>query len=416
MNRSKEVSDARQSQILNLLSGLTPQDVQKLIADRAKSAALAFGVGLLEQDVEALCGLPYARKNDELCHRGGSEESSIVVDGVRYAIRRPRVRDGRGEVELPMLSKLRDRDLLDSQMLSRMVRGVSTRDYEDVIGGYADKLGVSKSTVSRAFVRASQKDLDALNDAELTAYGFVALMIDGVEIAGRTVVVALGITEALEKIPLGIREGDTENAPLVKDLLASIVERGFTLHCEKILAVLDGAKALKKAVKDVFGDRVLIQRCWLHKLRNAKKYLSKQHHPELFRRMKKLMTTVRHDEALKELQAIIHWAGELSHETQGSFEEVGTELLTVHRLGLPKLLRESLSTTNAAESLIGVVRTKTDRVKNWKSVKTKQTLRWVASSIQHHRKKMRRLRGYEQSQVLVSALGGAVVAKQKQSA
>jgi transposase-like protein len=284
-----------------------------------------------------------------------------------------------------------------------------------VISSYSKKLGASKSSVSRAFVRASQKDLDLLNGADLSSYSFVAIMIDGVEIAGRTVVAALGVTNKLEKVPLGIREGDTENSAVVKDLLASIIERGFELHCEKLLAVLDGAKALKKAVRDVFGDQVLVQRCWLHKLRNAKKYLSKQHHPELFRRMKKLMSTVKHDEALKELQLLIHWAGGLSHETQSSFEEVGAELLTVHHLGLPKLLRESLSTTNAVESLIGVVRDKTSRVKNWKSVKTKQTLRWVASSIVKHRSKMRRIKGFEHSQVLIAALGGPV-ANQKLSA
>lgn len=415
MNSRKDSSESRQSKTSNLFSILSPGTIQEMLLDRAKNAALAFGVELLEQDVVALCGLPFERKKGALCHRGGSEQTSIIVDGVKYRVRRPRAHDDNGEVELPMLTKLRDRDLLDQQMLSRMVRGVSTRNYENVIGGYAKKLGVSKSSVSRAFIRASQKDLDHLNGADLSPYSFVAIMIDGVEIAGRTVVAALGVTDSLEKIPLGIREGDTENSGVVKDLLASIVERGFVLHCEKLLAVLDGAKALKKAVKDVFGERVLVQRCWLHKLRNAKKYLSKQHHPELFRRMKKLMTTVRYDEALKELERLIHWAGELSHQTQGSFEEVGQELLTVHRLGLPKLLRESLSTTNAVESLIGVVRDKTARVKNWKSVKTKQTIRWVASSIQHHRKKMRRLKGFEQSQVLVAALGGAV-AKQILSA
>lgn len=415
MNSRKEASDARQPEILSFLSHLTPQAVQEMLRERAKNAALAFGIGLLEQDVEILCGQPYARKNGELCRRGGSEESSIVVDGVRYAVRRPRVRDANGEVTLPMLAKLRDRDLLDHQMLSRMVRGVSTRNYEGVISAYSKKLGVSKSSVSRAFIRASQKDLDSLNGADLHAYSFVAIMIDGVEIAGRTVVAALGVTNMLEKVPLGIREADTENSAAVKDLLASIIERGFVLHCEKMLAVLDGAKALRKAVRDVFGDRVLIQHCWLHKLRNAKKYLSKQHHPELFRRMKKLMTTVKHDEAAKELQAIIHWASGISHETEASFEEVGTELLTVHRLGLPKLLRESLSTTNAVESLIGVVRDKTNRVKNWKSVKTKQTLRWVASAIQIHRKKMRKLKGHEQSKILITALGGAV-AKEKMPA
>lgn len=136
-----------------------------------------------------------------------------------------------------MLAKLRDRDLLDQQMLECMVRGVSTRNYEGVINGYAEKLGVSKSSVSRAFIRTSQKDLDALNGADLRPHSFVAIMIDGMEIAGKTVVAALGITETLEKIPLGIREGDTENSEVAKDLLAMIVDRGFTPHCEKLLAV-----------------------------------------------------------------------------------------------------------------------------------------------------------------------------------
>jgi putative transposase len=415
MNSRKELSEGRQSPIANLYSILTPDAVQQMVLDRAKGAALAFGVSLLEQDVELLCGRPYSRKNGELCHRGGSEQSSMVIDGVRYAIPRPRVRDENGEVELPMLAKLRDQDLLDRQMLDRMVRGVSTRNYDAVVGGYAKKLGVSKSTVSRAFVRASQKDLDELNNADLSGHGFVAIMIDGVDVAGRAVVAALGITETLEKIPLGVREGDTENSVLVKDLLASVIDRGFTLHCEKLLAVLDGAKALKKAVKDVFGERVVIQRCWLHKLRNAKKYLSKQHHPELLRRMKRLMSIVRYDEALKDLESLIHWAGGICHETESSFREVGTELLTVHQLGLPKQLRDSLSSTNAVESLIGVVRDKTNRVKNWKSVKTKQRLRWVASAIQFHRKRMRRLRGHQSRAILIAALGGAV-ANQKLSA
>lgn len=415
MNSRKELSEGRQSPVVNLYSMLTSDAVQQMLLDRAKSAALTFGVSLLEQDVASLCGRPYERKDDKLCHRGGSEPSSIVVDGVRYAVRRPRVRDENGEVELPMLAKLRDRDLLDRQMLERMVRGVSTRNYDAVVGGYADKLGVSKSEVSRAFIRASQADLDAINGADLSEYGFVAIMVDGVDIAGRAVVAALGITETLQKIPLGVREGDTENSVLVKDLLASAIERGFTLHCGKLLAVLDGAKALKKAICDVFGDRVLIQRCWLHKLRNAKKYLGKQHHPELHRRMKRLMGTVRYDDALKELDATIHWASGLCHETENSFREVGIELLTVHQLGLPKLLRESLSTTNAVESLIGVVRDKTSRVKNWNSVETKQRLRWVASAIQFHRIGMKRLRGYQSCAVLVASLGGAV-AKQKLSA
>ncbi len=392
--------------IVNMSSVLTAKNLQEMLLERARSAALAFGVALLEQEVEALCGARYERKAETgLCHRGGSEQTSLVIDGARHSIRRPRVRDADGEVNLPSLAKLCDQDLLDEQMQDRLVRGVSTRNYEPVVTGYAGKLGISKSSVSRAFVRASQKDLDELNNANLGEHRFVALMVDGVEFASRTVVVALGITDTLEKVPLGAREGDTENALLVKDLLASVVERGFTIHAEKILAVIDGAKALKKALKDVFGDRVLLQRCWLHKLRNLQSYVPRQHQPQLYWRMKKLMNLVRHDEAVKELESMTHWLAGISQDGHASMLEVGQELLTVHKLGLPRSLRQGLSSTNAIESLIGVVRLDTYRVKNWKSKKTDQILRWVASSIKRHRQKMRRLKGYEQAVLLSSALG-----------
>lgn len=397
---------AGQPAILNLTSLLSAENLQQMLVERSRTAALALGVELLEQDVQALCGGRYARKHEaQLCHRGGSEESSVILDGARYPIRRPRVRGALGEVELPSLKKLRDQDLLDSQIQERMIRGVSTRNYDPVVSAYAKKLGVSKSSVSRAFVRASQKDLDALNHSSLEAHAFVALMIDGVEYAGRSVVVALGITDTLEKIPLGAREGDTENGELVKDLLAAIVERGFKLHCEKLLAVIDGGKALKKGLQDVFGERVLIQRCWLHKLRNLKAYVPRQHHAQLYWRLKKLMALVRYGDALQELESLAHWLSGISQDAENSIHEVGRELLTVHQLGLPRALRQGLSSTNAIESLIGVVRLKTGRVKNWKSKKTNQVLRWVASSLIHHRSKMRRLRGHKERAQLIAALG-----------
>jgi putative transposase len=404
----------RQSKISTIHSMLSGKEVQEMLLERTKTAALAFGVELLEQDVQALCGSPFSRKSDELCYRGGSEKSSLIVDGARYAIRRPRVKDENGEVELPMLTKLRDQDLLDGEILSRMVKGVSTRNYEGVIGGYAEKLGVTKSSASRAFIRASQKNLDELRSRDIRGYSFVALMLDGIEIAGRSVVGAIGITGDLKKIPLDIREGDTENSELVRDLLSSIVGRGFTLHCHKILAIVDGAKALKKALKDVFGDKVIVQRCWIHKLRNLKKYLPETYHPQLYWRLKKLMAINHFDEAKRELASLEHWLDQISTDAASSLREVGEELLTLHKLRIQGELRKALVTTNAMESLMGVIRTKTDRVKNWKSSKIKnQILRWVAASILSHEPKMRKLRGFRQNQVLIEALGGAV-AKQIQ--
>ncbi len=166
-------------------------------------------------------------------------------------------------------------------MRQRRVLGISTRNYKQVINQYSEKLGVSRSSVSRAFIRASQKDLDTINEGQLDSHSFVALMIDSLEIGGRTVVAALGITAEMEKIPVGLREGDTENSEVVKDLLASMQERGFTLHCERLLAVIDGAKALKKALREVFGDRVVLHRCYLHKERNLRAYLPDRVHGTL---------------------------------------------------------------------------------------------------------------------------------------
>ncbi len=289
-------------------------------------------------------------------------------------------------------------------MRQRMLLGVSTRNYDLVVDGYTQKLGISRSSVSRAFVRASQKDLDSINEGKLDNYTFVALMIDGLEIGGRTVVAVLGITADMEKIPLGLREGDTENTEVVRDLLASLQERGFTLHCERLLAVIDGAKALKKALRQVFGERLLLQRCWLHKLRNLRAYLPERVHGTLHWRMKKLMMLTSLEDARKDLVSLRDWLAGLSAEAAASLEEVGEELLTLHRLGITGALRKGLASTNLIESLFSVVRAKIHRVKNWQAHRSQQILRWVASAIVEHRKKMRRVRGMGQAASLIAAL------------
>lgn len=407
MNSRKSTSLTGQPVFPAIASSLTPESLQEMLVEQARTAALAFGVALVQQDVERLCGPIFARKAGQgWCWRGGSEETNVVVDGGRLPFRRPRVRDKDGEVQLPVLAKLQDQDLLDGQIQERMLRGVSTRNYEPVVSAYAKKLGISKSSCSRAFVRASQKALDEVNHADLSRHRFVAVMVDGVEYSGRTVIVALGVTDTLQKVALGIREGDTENADVVRDLLAGIIERGFTLHCEKLLAVVDGSKALRRALLDVFGERVVIQRCWLHKLRNLKSYVPKQHHAQLLWRMKKLMGLVRHDEAIRELESFAHWLSQISHDGAASLREAGRELVAVHALSLPRGLRQSLSSTNPIESLIGTVRERTNRVKNWRSRKTGQILRWVAASLRHHQPRMRRLRGHRDGAVLIAALGG----------
>lgn len=402
----------KQGELLGVIAGLEPGAIQAVLLERAKQAALTMAVALLEQDAEALCGQRYERKSAGLGYRGGHEQTSIVVEGARYAVRRPRVRQNNREVPLPTLAKLQSQDLLDQQMRQRMVLGVSTRNYAQVIDGYSEKLGVSRSSVSRAFLRASQQDLDNINEGKLAHHSFVALLIDGVEIGGRTVVAALGITATMEKIPLGLREGETENSDVVKDLLASLQERGFTLHCERLLAIVDGAKALRKALRAVFGERVVVARCWLHKERNLRGYLPERAHGTLHWRLKKLMALNSLAAARTELAALREWVAGLSAQAAASLEEIGEELLTLHALGITGELRKSLSSTNLIESLFSVVRDKIHRVKNWRAQRSQQVLRWVAASILAHRKKMRRVRGMAQAAELITALGRRELAAQ----
>lgn len=386
---------------------LTSREIETMLMERGRLAALSLGMELLEQEVGLLCGRSHERKHGELCYRGGSEKSSILIDGAKYPIRRPRVRSEEGEQELETLARLKDRDLFDDHIADRMMKGVTTRNYDPVISAYSKKLGVKKSSVSRAFKRASQERLDEINQSSLKEHSFIGIVIDGVEFQGRTIIGALGITATMEKIPLGIREGDTENSEVVKDLLSSIVERGFVLHCQRLLAIIDGSKALRKGLSDVFGERLLTQRCWIHKLRNLLKYAPDSHHRQIQWRMKKLMSIVNYAEALKELDSLTQWLSTISVEAEHSMQEVGQELLTIHKLGINGTLRRSLTTTNMIESLLSVVRRKTNRITNWQNDRT-QILRWVAASICSHRSRMRRVMGYRDGVKLIVALGGTL--------
>jgi putative transposase len=402
MNKQENQVTGQQPFLSSLLSS---RELQVKLMEDCRNAALKFARALMEDEVQRLSGAKFSHKSDDQCWRGGSDRTQIVVGGEKVQVGRPRLRNRSGEVPLTTLRQLQDQDIFDEEIKERMILGASTRNYEPMIKSWSKKLSVSKSNVSRAFIRASRKDLEKINTQDLSQYEFIALMVDGVEIAEKSIIAVLGITPNCEKIPLGIREGDTENAAVIKDLLTSIRERNFKLHCDRVLAVTDGAKAIKKALKDVFGDTVVVQRCWLHKLRNLQKYLPDTHHKQLWWRMKKLMSLKSYDEAKKEMAGFIEWLAEISIEAESSMNEVGLELLTVHELGVSGSLRKSLYSTNPIESMIFGIRHKMEKVTNWKSSKKKdQILRWMASSILAQQKKMRRLRGHQQVGQLIKNL------------
>ena len=194
-----------EKQAQSLHSFLDSRQLQEEILARCKQPALSMGMALLEEEVAALCGTAFSRKGAELCHRGGSDQTSMIVSGAKYRIKRPRARDAHGEVELKTLEKLKTQDLLDDKIHQAMLAGVSTRNYEEVIEGYSEKLELSKSSASSAFVQASQKDLELINGADLSEQRFVAVTIDSFELGGRAMVMAMGVNNKLQKVALGLR-------------------------------------------------------------------------------------------------------------------------------------------------------------------------------------------------------------------
>src|ERR1700726_5274373 len=250
-----------------------PGMVREALYDTVLGAGLACVDEVLEIERVALCGERYEHLADRQALRAGHVASSLVLGGRRVAVNRPRARSIEGrELRLPSWREWSARDPLDERALEQMVLGVSTRRYarslEPLPEAVAAVRGISKSAVSERFVYGTERKLAELMSRELRALALVAVMIDGVHFAEHVVLAAVGIDERGDKHVLGLREGATENAAAVRALLADLVERGLDTN-RSLLIVIDGAKALHKAVVEVFGTRALIQRCREHKKRNV---------------------------------------------------------------------------------------------------------------------------------------------------
>lgn len=386
-NRSNDQSS------IHLIQSKT-EEIREMIHQQMRGAALALIQGLFMQEVEELCGRPFTRKEAQGHHRGGSDPGSVFLQGQRLEVKKPRVKKGGQEVKLQSYGSLQDFDLLQEKILNHMMSGVSTRSYDGLLDEVSGGLGLKKSSVSKAFVKGSKQALNDINGRDLSEYFWVTIMIDGIEFAGSCVVAALGITTTGEKLILGLKKGDTENWEVCKDLLQELVERGLKTE-DSFLFVLDGSKALKKAVVRVFGDRFPIQRCVRHKERNCLKYLPKQYHAEFRRRWKLLHGLTRYDDALLEYDRLVHWLESRNHEALASLQEAEMETLTVIRLKAGALLRKTLASTNPIESAFGIVRIKSGRVKNWKSGPD-QIVRWAATTLLEAEKKFRLIKGYKE--------------------
>src|SRR5919106_2109203 len=386
-----------------------PPKIQEALGELVGAAregllALSVGVGLgvvhelMELEVDEVVGPKGKHNPDRTAKRHGHEDGSMTLGGRRVAVRRPRVRTADDEHELPAetYEYFADRDPLTRAVMDRMLAGVSTRKFAGVgepVGEEVERSSsaTSKTSVSELFVERTATALGELMSRRLDDVRLAVMMLDGLEIAERTHVVALGITTDGVKIPLGLWEGSTENATVATALLADLVDRGLDTE-QGVLCVLDGAKALRKAVRDVLGVKTPVQRCVRHKERNVLDHLPERDRPAIKRRLRRAWADSDHGRALDALRVL---AAELDRSHPGAaaaLREGMEETLTLTRLGIRGSLKRTLESTNPCESMIECVRRSARNVKRWQS--GDMALRWTAAGMLEAERQFRRIIGY----------------------
>ena len=368
---------------------------------------------LFSAEVESLVGPAKKHQKDRQRYRWGSAPAEVTLGGRRVTLRRPRVREcgdesaGRGgrEIGLRSVSQFQSEDPLPERALEQMLLGISARKYErslEPVPGEWKPHGVSKSAASRHVVAQTRKKVVDLLRRRLDDVSVVALMMDGVEIAKHTVVVALGITAEGDKLPLGLEVGSTENAALCISLLQGLLDRGLTVD-GRVLCVIDGAKGLRRAIEDVLGDMAVVQRCQAHKRRNVQRLIPERCHAYVKRAMNEAYAASSADAARKQLKRLVEWLERDGHDAAAaSLQEGLEETLTVNKLGLSGSLRAFFATTNAIENLIGTVRDVSGNVKRWR--KGDMVKRWAGIGLVQAHKRFRRIRGHRGMSTLVNAL------------
>jgi len=367
------------------------------------------GIGLeamkavMEGELEEVVGVKGKHAPGRRYVRGGTNPGSVIIDGAKISCRIPRAKDVQTGVAYGLQSHnlFQHAGELIRRAYSDLIRGISTRRYAEGVEAFVKGYGVSAASISRRMLQATTEKVEALFSRSLAEVDLAVLMLDGIEIGDHTVVVALGIDTKGQKHVLGIRQGATENTEVVTALLQDIVERGIST-ARPPLVVLDGGKALRRAVIKIFGPKTPVQRCTVHKKRNVLRHLSEKHHGWVSVRLKQAYNESNHDTALKMLTDLADQLDRLNPDAAKSLREGMEDTLTVQRLGLPELLRISLHSTNPIESVNSAIRDRSGNVKHWSS--GNQVERWTAASVLENEKNFRRIKGYREIPVLIAEL------------
>jgi transposase-like protein len=365
----------------------------------------------LEEEVCTLAGARYARKTPELPgRRHGSNPGSVQIAGQRHPLRIPRVQhQSGGEIPLQALDRIRGTGQVDALLLKRGLYGISCRNYETAAAAVPGAIGLSSSSVSRTFTRASAQQLKALQDRDLSALDIVAVFLDGKTFAEMTMVLAVGITLTGEKHLLGFVETATENEAVLTPFLQSLCDRGLEVS-QGLLVIIDGGKGLRAAVRQAFGGAALVQRCQWHKRENVVRHLPKGEQAHWRTRLQRAYRQPTYEYARKALARLQRDLEKRNQSAARSLAEGVEETLTLHRVGVFPLLGESFKTTNCLESINAAVAARCDKVDHW--VNSSQRHRWLAAALWDIEPRLRRVKGYRHLPKLRAALQRELKIKQ----
>jgi transposase-like protein len=359
---------------------------------------------VLQQEVTQLAGARYRHGEGQAGYaRWGQQRGSVYLADHKVAIDVPRVRDLERDEEVPLgtYRALRDRRGADEMALRKLLKGLSCRDYESCVKPVAETFGLSGSSLSRRFIRASAKKLAALQERDLSKHDLAAMFLDGKTFGDDQMVIALGVTMQGKKVVLGFVQTATENEPVCSEFLRGLVGRGLQAEAG-LLVVIDGAKGLRKAVDGVFNGRAVVQRCQWHKRENVVKYLGKSQQATVRRKLQQAYEKPGYDEAKAALKKVRSELSQINASAVASLDEGFEETLTLHRLGLFAELGASFKTTNCIENLNSLVGHRTDKVDRWRNPDQKH--RWLASALLDIEPRLKKIRGHRHLARLRSAI------------
>lgn len=360
---------------------------------------------VIESEVIALAGAHHERTE---AHRWSSAPGYVVAGGAKVKVQRPRLRDKatKKEIELSSYKKFQEDGPWHESVMNRMIAGVSVRKYEKTVEEFAGTYGISKSTISRKTMKGTAEKLKELLERSLANIDVVVLAIDEVFVGKTVQIVALGIDFSGNKHVLGFRQGATENATVTLELVCELAERGLNTS-KPMLVLVDGSKALHSGLKRFFGIHGIFQRCQLHKLRNVCEHLPQNYHAHFARQLTAAYSMKTYDDAKAALIRIVVELDKLNESAANSLREGMEETLTVHRLGLPDILRKSLSSTNIIESSFSVGRTVMHNVKRWTT--NDQVHRYLGTALLEAESNFCKVNGHRSMSVLIAAMDQDVV-------